>query len=289
MQEASAKRSFGGTRSGSRRFAYALAFLMVIGLAATGVFTRSRPPDAKSILIPAAQAMEAAKTMHMILRNDSPRPREMSKRPGYGEMWEGPRSEAMLSVTEGRVVASQGLNLDTGEWWKWEQGKPMYLADLRPLGAKAEAILEKNLQRQSRGGQWLKPADLATAASLKNETQSVTRTTRKGRLVDVVTVVGDAEQAGRTYRARHVYVVDVESKRLVSSSSFDAYAGEHGQKPMLIAITIDAEYDLPIPANLRPKVGAVVPATAEMEEKATSYRLTISAKGQQIWSRDYPK
>jgi hypothetical protein len=159
---------------------------------------------------------------------------------------------------------------------------------LRPLGAKAEAIIEKDLQHRSRGRQWLKPAEIANGLSLKNMTQSVTRTTRKGRLVDVVTVAGDIEQSGKDYRARHDYVVDVESRRLVSSA-FHGYVGVHGQEPMLTGYTIECEYDLPIPVNLRPKVGAVVPATARIEETATSYSLTISAKGKKLWSRDYPK
>jgi len=49
-----------------RRLAYALAFLLVIGLATAGVFSHSRMPDAKSILISVAQAMEEAKTIHVV-------------------------------------------------------------------------------------------------------------------------------------------------------------------------------------------------------------------------------
>ena len=55
----------GKERKPMRRFAYAVAFLLVMGLAAAGVFTRFRQPDPKALLISAAEAMETAKTVHV--------------------------------------------------------------------------------------------------------------------------------------------------------------------------------------------------------------------------------
>jgi hypothetical protein len=51
-----------------RRFALAVAFLVLMGLMAAGVFTKSRPPDGRSLLISAAQAMEEAEVIHVVGR-----------------------------------------------------------------------------------------------------------------------------------------------------------------------------------------------------------------------------
>jgi hypothetical protein len=73
-----------------RRLAYAMVFVLVIGLAA-GVFTRTRTPSGKSLLIGVAQAMEAARSIHVIAhgnRADSTSPSGMRFDPEPDEMWE---------------------------------------------------------------------------------------------------------------------------------------------------------------------------------------------------------
>ena len=173
--------------------------------------------------------------------------------------------------------------------WNWnlDLGQPtLYLADLRPLGKQAEMIVKKDWEDQVRRFGEQKLTGLGNGLTLGNMTQSVARTTHNGAPVEVVTFAGNVVQAGETYRERFDYTVEVESKRLLSVQQ---YAGRPGQETRLVGTPVEIEYDVPIPANLRPQVGTVVPATLRIEETATTLKLIMSASGQDISNIHLPK
>ena len=283
-----------------RRLAYVMAFLLVIGLAAAGVFTRSRPPDARALLIGAAEAMEEATSVHMLVHGTempyAESPVWMRMSPGYTELWVGPRAEAFTWVSsDGTVHATMGDNLDTGEVWSYSarMGGNMYVADMRPLGAKAEQIVRKSLVESLAmfvDGQLGLGRDL----HLKNMTESVTTEVRNGREVNLVTYEGDTnvrytgetEAQGRPVRVRYVYELEAASGRLLS---YQRYASVPGVEEQLVGGSEIIEYGVPIPADLRPDLGPVVPATLRIEETPTTLKMIMSANGEDIANMEVPK
>ena len=287
-------------RRSMRRLVYAMAFLLVIGLAVAGVFTRSRPPDAKALLISAAEAMEEAGSVHMLVHGTempySESPVWMRMSPGYTELWVGPRAESATWVSsDGMVNATMGDNLDTGEVWSYSarMGGKMYVADMRPLGAKAERIVRKNLEETLAmfvNGQLGLGRDL----HLKNMTESVTTEVRNGREVNLVAYEGDTnvrytgetEAQGRPVRLRYVYELDAASGRLLS---YRRYASVPGVDEQLVGASEVIDYDVPLPTDLRPDLGPLVPATLRIEETPTTLKMIMSANGEDIANVEVPK
>ncbi len=105
------------------RLVYALGFLALIGAVMTGMFTRSRPPDAQSILVGAAQAMEDAKTIHIRGRASGRSPEgypwgQISEN-SY-EQWYTPRGSRMDSRdSEGNLISSAGHDIESGRAWTY--------------------------------------------------------------------------------------------------------------------------------------------------------------------------
>jgi hypothetical protein len=276
-----------------RRLIYAMAFLLLIGLVAAGVFTHSRPPGAKALLTRAAQAMEKAQSVHVVLhRTDMPWPDSpvgIRMSPDRADQWVGPEVEAFTAVSpEGAITMSMGLNLGTGEVWSGSEAGNIYVANLRPLGTKGEEIGRKEVRESlalfaegllGRGAKFI---------HLKNLTESVTTETRDGRRVNVVTYAGDTPvvSGGQLVKERYVFDLDARSGRLLA---YRRYASVPGVKEELVGGIEMIEYDVPVPTTPRPQVGTVLPATLRIEETADTLKLIMSAGDKYIMTIEVPK
>ena len=163
----------------------------------------------------------------------------------------------------------------------------MYVADLRPLGEKAAEMVRKDSQQALSVFAKGLPLPSKVDLSLKNMTQSVTSETRDGREVKVVTFAGDKDHEGKVVRERYVYEIDATSKRMLS---FKRYASIPGVKEELVGASEKIEFDVPMPADVRPRADPVIPATLRIEETATTLKMIMSAEGQDTgWVCEVPK
>jgi hypothetical protein len=101
-----------------RRFAYAVAFLVLMGAAAAGVFTRSAPPDARSMLVSAVQAMEEAEVIHVRARPSTASPEGYpwgTMSDNTSESWYTPRGSRTESYdADGNLICSAEKDVAAG-------------------------------------------------------------------------------------------------------------------------------------------------------------------------------
>ena len=101
-----------------KRFAYAVALLVLMGAAAAGVFTRSEPADGQALLISVAEAMAEAETVHLRGHGSkgSPEGSVMSEN-SYEEWWSPHGLRRETRDPEGQLLGVQVHNVESGLVW----------------------------------------------------------------------------------------------------------------------------------------------------------------------------
>ncbi len=273
-----------------RLAACVIAFLLVIGLAAAGLLTYSRSPDAKALLISAAEAMETARSVRIVghgCEGDpsspsgmrmSPEPLDMSWRYNTSE-----RGVEWCMRRSGRMGHAYRIDLDRKEW-RFYDGRAgiCYRADITEVISQAEiqvrAMREKATKR-------LPMQAVQELDYLSDRRQSAETETRDGREIAIVTVTGMNSLTPAPLAERHVFEVDMATNHLLRS---ERYVRAEGSEEQLLE-TIDlVEYDVPVPGP--PEEAEVVTATAAVEDMGTYRSLRMYAPdGEEIVRSDQPK
>jgi len=273
-------------RRSMRRLVYAMAFLLVIGLAVAGVFTRSRPPDAKALLISAAEAMEASQTLHIFFTGVES-VEEMRPMPGEGEMWMSDRAVVFRYLgpdDELRLYAF--LDADQRLWRTYDCGKQvLYQADLAPASDRLPEILA-HFNRLLCSGQ-------VTSLELTDHPDaevSTERISRDGRAVDVVSFVYALPSPSRVV-VRRVFDLDATTHRLLSARR---YVWTEGTREKLLDSLREIRYDQPMPPDLATLPilspnARIVDADVSVKETATTLSLVMTVDGKEIERCEVPK
>lgn len=272
-----------------RRLAYAMAFLLVIGLAAAGMFTRSRRPDGKALLISAAQAMEAANSVHWLLHgtnNDPNSPSGLAMMSQPAEIWVGRRAAAMHVIgPNGVPLMAAGINLDTNEDWDYSAETGVRNSgDLTPVAKQAAGIMDKVCDLYLSGP--MGPMQLITKITLTQVQESVTTEVRDGREIAVVTQTGILKTSPRVVRERDVFQIDRETNHLLG---MQRYVQAEGSDEQLVQTVEQATYNVPIPADLAPDDAVRKSATVSIQESDKYISLVMSADGKEICRTDAPR
>jgi len=292
-----------------RRLAYAVAFLLVIGLVAAGVFTRSRPPDGKALLISAAQAMEAASSVrfvgHRYVGNKTlPSGMKMEQ---HDSTWSFSASERRMErriefrkggpqrySPGGRPVhMTWGIDLDENRWWYYDSRTGIcYAADITAVASLATVVIRSAAKREEKK---LPAVPIPDLDWLADGHESVRTETRDGREIAVITYTGTNTRASPPLAERHVFEVDMATNRLLGTKR---YVRAEGSEEQLIE-TIDMEYDVPVPGV--PEDAKMVTATAKVQEAERDipfpsphkekYRSLVmyAPDGEEIWRSDQPR
>ncbi len=268
-----------------RRLAYAMVFVLVIGLAA-GVFTRTRTPSGKSLLIGVAQAMEAARSIHVIAhgnRADSTSPSGMRFDPEPDEMWESVDDHGVVRRDlQGGVLSTSGISLDGEVMWMYDSRSGLwYIADLTPVFSVAAEVVQLRARQGLRGEAPRVPYGLADVH------ESVHMETREGREIAVITYTGINNGGERPLAERHVFEVDMATNHLLNSRR---YVQAPGSEEQLLESVDHVDYNVPVPTDAPEKEHAtVVRATVRAEENAEDLSLVLYVDGKEILRSDAPK
>ncbi len=269
-----------------RRLAYAMVFLLVIGLAAAGVFSRARRPNAKSLLISAAQAMEAANSVHLVLhgtQGDPSSPSGMVMMQQPAEIWVSKRAAALrMTGPDGALLMGYGINLDANEAWDYSaETGVLHFADLTPVADQAADIMDKA------GDLYLSGAlQMLTKTILTDVQESVTTEVRDGREIAVVTLTGTLKESPTLIRERDVFEIDTETDHLLA---MQRYVQAEGSEEQLIQTIDEVTYDGPVPTDFAPESAVRKPATMSIEESDKLISLVMSADGKEIGRTDVPR
>jgi hypothetical protein len=227
-----------------RRFAYAVAFLVLMGAAATGVFTRSRPADGRALLTGAAQAMEQAQTIHMRGHGSNWTSEGIWMSEDSYELWCSPQGSRMIwHDPRGNLTAAWVLNAELGMAWH-------YLADTSsfPEGivtvyyatpGEVAASLEDRLDIY-----YLKPEPMFGQEGAWGNEVTVREGERDGSAVTVVVVMVE-DPSGATIATKE-YEIDPATGHLLSYQSYGA--DSDGRPPIEFKEVLD--YGSPVPASL---------------------------------------
>jgi hypothetical protein len=117
-----------------KRLVYVMVSFAVIGLAAAGVFTRSRPPDGRALLISTAEAMKAAETVHVQGRPNTGGSNNGIPGPPWGvlgdesyENWYSPLGlRDDYRDKKGTLVQSLVMNVNAGMAWVYYPPSSFY-------------------------------------------------------------------------------------------------------------------------------------------------------------------
>ena len=257
-----------------RRLAYAATFLLVIGLAAAGVFTRSRPPDGKALLVSAAQAMEAARSVRLVGHGcvgDKASPSGMKMIPEeYDLLWSFSASERRMErriewrkggpSSDGRPRhVTYGMDLDKNKWWYYNSRTGIcYTADITAVASQAAVVMRSAGKRQEKK---LPAAPVSDLDWLADRHESVRIETRDGREIAVITCTGTNTLTPAPLAERHVFEVDMATNHLLGRKR---YVRAEGSEEQLIETLDLVEYDVPVPGV--PEGAKMVTATAKAEE-----------------------
>ncbi len=249
-----------------RRLAYVVALLLVAGLAAAGVFTRSRPPDGKALLVSAAQAMEAARSVHLVGHGcvgDKTSPSGMKMMPEQYEMWwsvsaDERRVEIMMRRGDG-PLGGWGMDLDRNKWWFYPRTTGVYyVADITAVASEAAVRVRSQVEKAKKMPAGIRIGDLDFLA---DKHESVRRETRDGREIAVITYTGTNTLGPLPLAERHVFEVDMATNHLLGKKR---YVRAEGSEEQLLETVDRVEYDVAFPGVSE---GAkVVTATAKVQE-----------------------
>jgi len=293
LAQAQARRQTTETQKETRtmkRLAYAVAFLIIAGLLAGGLLTKARPPDGRALLISAAEAMEEAKTIHVVFRGteaapDSPTGFRMM--PGRGEMWLSDRTVALRYVdSAGELLLASYLDCDTALWWVYDRSKQsLYEANLGAVRERLPQIVAK-VSRRFRGEQLVE----MMTTEYPDAQESVSTERHEGRLVRVVTFVYTHSKQPRHITARRVFEVDPETARLITARR---YAKVEGAPEELIDSLDKVEYDVPMPPGLAeprcPNDTQTIETSVTLEETSDTVSLVMQHNGVELGRMDTAK
>jgi hypothetical protein len=225
-----------------RRFAYAVAFLVLMG-AAAGVFTRSRPVDGRALLISAAQAMEEAQTIHLRGQGSRWTPEGHRMSEGWHEVWCSPQgSRKNYYDAEGNLENVWARDAESGMAWhysahtRWFPEGIVTVYHATPSEMAASVAFELDL--------YLRPdLDFAQEEAWGNAV-TVSEGERDGRAVTIVEVIV-RNSAGETYLTKE-YEIDPATGRLLSSRAYGA--DSEGRPPLWRREILD--YGAPVPTSL---------------------------------------
>jgi hypothetical protein len=285
-----ARRAGRNERRLMRRLVYVVAFLLVIGLAAAGVFTRSRRPDGKALLVSVAQAMEAARSVHLVGHGcvgDKASPSGMKMIPEQYEMWwsvsaSERRVDMMMRLGDGSL-GGWGMDLDKNKWWHYRRTTGIYyVADITALAPQAAAVVRRAAKKAKKelGG-----VPIGNLDWLAGRHESVRMETRDGREIAVIIYTGTNTLGPTPLTERHVFEVDVATNHLLGSRR---YVRAEGREEQLLETVDRVEYDVPVPGV--PKGAKMVTATAKVHETEKYRSLQMCAPdGEMIVTSDQPK
>jgi len=257
-----------------RRFAYAVAFLLMMGLVATGVFTHSRPTDAKALLISAAEAMEAAKTIHVVGQPNGggEHPWGVLSPEPYEEWISPVASRHDIRSEDGRLFYSMVTDTAAGEiricspptrWF------PNGVVMVYRVGKDcAKEALARERQR------FLDGTLMVKESSGEEPVRVLREETTRGRRVQVLEVNYGTTSAGEAVGTVE-YDIDLANGHLLGLRQ---YGPESAGKP-LTADMHTVEYDVEVPAGtfaLNPPANAVVLAGQFELREGGDYSLTSS-------------
>jgi len=296
-----------------RRIMYASVALLIIAVG-IGLLIPARlsKPDAESILLAVAHAMENADSVYVVYESGplvAGKPRQELQRPRD-------RHELRLSdravyqgwvASDGTALRVSSVDAGTLEWRvcqgdishesdRTPDGRivehyrlinpTLYVADLTPIAAQASEFVSKKA-RAFFSGEWSR---VLGSEHIMEPKQSAAIETRQGHKVAVVTVTGGhrvvltkrgREDKQAIGRARNVFEVDLETNHLLSMRN---YLQVEGFPERLIGATHKIEYDVPVPARLTatPDTAKTVEATATIERTQRILILIMRANGREI-------
>jgi hypothetical protein len=248
-----------------RRFAYVVAFLVLMG-AAAGVFTRSAPPDPRSILVRAAEAMEDATSVRIVGHGcvgdpSSPSGMRMMSE-SYDMSWRYNTSERGVEWcmrNSGRKGLAYKIDLDKKEWRFYDRAAGIcYRADITEVMSQAEVQVRamRESAKKRLPAQPVKELDW-----LSDRQESVETETRDGRKIAIVTVTGMNSLTPEPLAERHVFEVDMATNHLLRSKR---YVRAEGSEEQLLETVDLVDYDVPVPGP--PEDAKIVTATARVQD-----------------------
>ena len=271
-----------------KRVVFASVAMLAIAIAAVLVIPRvGHKPDARSILIAAAQAAEQAKSVYIVghgTADSKDTPSGMGMQPGQFKAWLGMGDQTAMyfrdAMPDGRLVSVASLDPRAGTWSVYDAAKQtQYLADLSPIAAKAAQVVTKAAQ--------LFRDTMLTGAIMEMERNRFPDTkmssstgTRNDRKTTVVTLTFTARTSPKRVTQRIVFEIDADTNRLMTMRQ---YAQAEGSPEELVGDIEKVEYDVPVPAELgaltAPGGTRTVRAVATIEETAQAMSLVMKADG----------
>ena len=265
-----------------KRIVFATVALLAIAIAAVLVIPRTgRKPDARSILIAAAQAAEEAKSVHIVGRGDA----GGRILPGRLDIWVTPRAFYMRYLgTDGTTVSAELVDADAAKWWFYVAPRAVqYVADLRPVVDKvAEGI--SHMSGELVSGEVLRQA-------FRDTKESVTTETHGGRKVATLTFTRTTDFPARgAMPDRFVFEVDCQTNRLLTMRR---YVKPEGAPEELMEAFDEIEYNVPLPQEIAavqvPTGTTAVQAVATADGSNKRLVLVMASKGIEIQRRDFPR
>jgi hypothetical protein len=227
-----------------RRFAYAVAVLVLVGAAAAGVFTRSDPVDGRALLIGAAEAMAEAETVHLWGHGSKGSPEGTVMSEDSYERWYAPQGSRTNSYDpEGNLKAAWVFNAELGLAWYYSSADTHWFADpivqiYRTTPREMADSLEGKLER------YVSPELAFAQEKAWGNAVTVREEERDGKTVTIVEVIV-RDDAGATFVTK-VSEIDPATGYLMSSHT---YGPEMlGSPPLGFFEVLD--YGSPPPAGL---------------------------------------
>jgi hypothetical protein len=275
---------------GMRRIVFAsIAIVAVLIGGAIVIPGRWKKPDARSILIGVAHAMEEAKSLHILFRGTESgvkTPTGLRMSPFPLDLWFTSRAIYGRAVAaDGTLVFSSAADADRREMWVYSpDDKIRLVADLTPIAERAAEVISV-ASKLFRSDQIMKTVGKA----YPDAKMSVATETRDGRKVAVITVAGTLKTSPRRVLGRHVFVVDAETNRLLDMRQ---YARTDSTREELIARIDRVDYDVPVPSEARalevPEGTKTVPATANVFETKNTMGLVMRS-GKHVLRYEVPR
>jgi len=273
-----------------RRLVFAGIAILAIAIGATVLIPgRGGKPDAESILMGVAHAMEEAKSLHIVFRGTESgvnTPTGLRMAPFPVDLWFTSRATYGRAVRpDGTVVFSSAADADTREMWVYSgDDKIRLVADLTPIAERAAEVISV-ASKLFRSDQIMKTVGKA----YPDAKMSVVTETRDGRKVAIITVTGTLKTSPRRVTGRHVFVVDADTNRLLKMRQ---YARTESTRDELVSRIDRVDYDVPVPAEARtlevPEGTKTVRAVAAIEERKNTVALAIKS-GKYVLRYEVPR
>lgn len=225
-----------------KRLAFAGVFLIIAGLLAGGLLTKAKPPDGRSLLISAAQAMEMAETIHMQGQGSKGTPEGTRLDEDSFEEWCSPEGSRMdIYDPQGNLKYAWVHNVALGIVWYYDANMPwfpqgvvtVYHATPEEVAALVGRQRERYVQPEldfAREQQW-------------GNTVTVHEGQRNGRTLTVVQVKVE-NSSGETMLTKE-FEIDPATGYLLSSRAY----GADSDGKLLLGFRDVLEHGAPIPSS----------------------------------------